>query len=217
MKTHSACPVIPSVMSELIRETEMYMPYAAYADFDLTLEILKNNRNNYICIHHLSKDRETKWQVNNADGPVKIWGVSFFRNQNKSAKDGVPRPSSDHLHCGCNARIAVAGFIMWKTWTISTIVNGQMVTEGMGFQQFHPRDVMFIMQFLKRTFGYTVEDMMTGSLTMEGAATAEAAVMQKVANFCAQRYRELTGAKLVVDEKYDVANQEEEKGERQWI
>lgn len=97
------------------------------------------------------------------------------------------------------------------------MINGKLVVEGLHqHQPFHPREVLFILQFLKSKFGYTVEDMFTGSSSDEEAARKEAEVMKKVANFCARRHHELIGQEMTLDTDFSEIL-EEELTVPQWI
>ncbi|XP_006453920.1 hypothetical protein AGABI2DRAFT_140058 [Agaricus bisporus var. bisporus H97] len=200
----------------LVRYDPDYLPAVATANYDLTLQILQNQTKNYLCIPHTHLNRKLFSEVDNLQGPIRIWGIPFRRKQNSNSSSKVLR-SPDHFHCGCHEKVALAGFIMWKTWKAKAMINGKLVVEGLHqHQAFHPRDVLFILQFLKSKFGYTVEDMFTGSSDDEEASRKEAQVMKKVANFCARRHHELTGQEMTLDTNSSEIL-EEELTVPQWI
>ncbi|EKM74170.1 hypothetical protein AGABI1DRAFT_95827 [Agaricus bisporus var. burnettii JB137-S8] len=211
-ETARARPKIPMSMREVIRGVEDYLPDITLADYDLTLTILSNNRGNFLCMHHTKQSRAVNpSKINNLQGPTKIWGIRAFRKQNSKLTNRVVR-QNETLHCGCIEKVALASFLMWKTWKAKAIIEGQEVEEGLG-KSFTPRQVLFLLQFLKRTFNYTVEDMFTGAVDSAGQRHGEAELMRRTANFCAYRYRELTGGNLSLDENYTPLAEE---GEAQW-
>ncbi|KAF7761304.1 hypothetical protein Agabi119p4_10713 [Agaricus bisporus var. burnettii] len=200
---------------DLVRYDPDYLPDVATANYDLGIKLLLNHSNNYICIPHTKLDRKLISNVDNLEGPVQIWGTPSTRIQNRSSKTNVTRVT-DHFHCGCHEKVALAGFVMWKTWKARSLINGQLVVEGLHkHKAFSPREVLFILQFLKSKFGYTVEDMFTGSFDEEEELRKEAAVMKKVANFCACRHYDLIGQKMTLDDKFSEIQEEELKME--WI
>lgn len=199
---------------ELVRFDPDYLPRVATADYHLAIELLLNHSNNYLCIPHIKLNRKLISNVDNLEGPVQIWGIPLLRNQNPNMKTNIPR-TPDHFHCGCHEKVALAGFVMWKTWKARSMINGQLIVEGLHkYKAFSPRDILFILQFLKSKFGYTVEDMFTSSFDEEEELRNEAAVMRKVANFCARRHYDLIGQKMTLDD--DVSIQEEDLN-MEWI
>jgi hypothetical protein len=200
---------------ELIRLDPDYLPDVATADYRLAIQLLSNHSNNYLCIPHTKLNRKLVSHVDNLEGPTRIWGTPLPRNQNPNMKTTISRVP-EHFHCGCHEKVALAGFVMWKTWKARSMIGGELVVEGLHqHKAFSPREVLFILQFLKSKFGYMVEDMFTGSFDVEEELRNEAAVMKKVANFCARRHYELIGQKMTLDDSFGEVQEEELKSE--WI
>ncbi|EKM77072.1 hypothetical protein AGABI1DRAFT_130798 [Agaricus bisporus var. burnettii JB137-S8] len=199
---------------ELVRYDPKYLPDVAMADYDLAIQLLLNQSNNYLCIPHIKLNRRLVSAIDNLEGPVQILGTPLPRHQNPSSKSNIPR-APNHFHCGCHEKVALAGFVMWKTWKAKTFINGQLIVEGLYKDKaFHPREVLFILQFLKSKFGYTVEDMFVGSVDEEEELRKEARVMKKVANYCARRHYELIGQKMTLDDNFPIL---EEELNMEWI
>ncbi|KAF7761297.1 hypothetical protein Agabi119p4_10706 [Agaricus bisporus var. burnettii] len=199
---------------ELVRLDPEYLPAAIAIDYHLSCLLLLNNTTNFLCISHVKLDRKIVSRVDNLEGPVRIWGTPLSQQQNPNLHSKINRPLH-HFHCSCHEKVAIAGFMMWKTWKVKAMIKGQLVVEGLHeHKPFQPRDVLFILQFLKSKFGYTVEDMFTGSFDEEEKLRKEAQVMKKVANFCARRHFELIGEELTLDDSVSV---QEEELESEWI
>jgi hypothetical protein len=142
-------------------------------------------------------------------------GNPIILNQNPNLKTSISR-APDHFHCGCHEKVALAGFVMWKAWKAKSMIGNKLVVEGLHqHKAFSPCEVLFILQFLKSKFGYTVEDMFTGSFDEEEERRKEAAVMKKVANFCACHHYDLIRQQMTLDNDFSEVQEEELKME--WI
>jgi hypothetical protein len=134
------CPEFPAGI-DLIRYDPDYLPDIATTNYDLAIELLLNNSNNYLCIPHTKLNRKLVSYIDNLEGPVQIWGTPLPRNQNPNTKTDIPR-TPNHFHCGCHEKVTLAGFVMWKTWKAKAFVKGQLVVEGLHKSKpFHPREV----------------------------------------------------------------------------
>ncbi|KAF9061287.1 hypothetical protein BDP27DRAFT_1429169 [Rhodocollybia butyracea] len=127
---------VPKEYRRLMRNVDNFVPECASICYSLSLHILMTEAGNVRCLQH-SHQRTTK--ENDEDGSTRDWTVTG--TPYRSCRPNVKRPENlEHiLNCGCHRENAVLEFYLFKTGKISSVVKGQMVTEGWRSHYMHPR------------------------------------------------------------------------------
>lgn len=190
-------PTIPSALKTQVRKKPGYLPEAYTTSVDLTIEMLTTESGNSVCIHHDLKDRVTVHVDGSGPGGIKIHGVPVSRSM-KGKKKNQPDQVKGHFSCGCVIKTAVIGALLWKSWKISSLLDGMLVTEGFDSQVLSPRNILFIIQNLQRLWGINLEDMFTGSVAAD-RSEVEKKMMEKALSHMGSVYYETYGLKVTIE------------------
>lgn len=79
---------------------------------------------------------------------------------------GAIKVAKGILNCGCTEESALWEFYIWKTWSASSHINGEDVTEPLYKGVPDPRLRLFIIEALQRD-GVAMEDFYSGKLEMD--------------------------------------------------
>ena len=193
LKTMGRKPKIAIEIKKRVRNHPSYLPEAYSTSFALTVEMLTNDIGNTQCIHHQRKDKNTTHvDGGNTVKGIKIHGVPYPKagNGKKEKKAQV----NGYFSCGCAPETAVAGALFWKTWRISSIIDGSLVSEGFGPQPLNPRNVLFIIQNLKK-LGINWRDLFRGDIGGDNDIHEQEVAERIVARIC-KKYKETWGVDL---------------------
>ncbi|KAF8055641.1 hypothetical protein FPV67DRAFT_1679973 [Lyophyllum atratum] len=112
-------------------------------------------------------------------------------NKKKSDKSTRQDTGGKCFSCGCREDDALLGFIIWKTWSVSEVIKGAVVTEGFSKEEIlTPRDRLFIIQALRDRFGLTLDDFYHGSLKADEVKFSRKLIKKSV-NFLIDKYNKL--------------------------
>jgi hypothetical protein len=140
------------------------MPEAATTSRELALAVLETNRQNIVCCYHQRAKGDV---VVDGEGKYALNGQPYPRKLRKTkAAPPVTRPPG-HLHCGCNEDDVLMDFYFWKTWSLTSELNGDKVTESMRDQLMPPRLRAFVVHAFKNSTGLSIKDLYSGKRSPE--------------------------------------------------
>jgi hypothetical protein len=175
----------------LMRQVQEFCPESATTSFEIFRQAHLTGADNYVCTYHqLHSSVKTKLRDGEEDALYEIMGQPLpprIAGSKKKAKtrdeDGNPIPG--YFHCGCDEKEVAVGFYIWKTWSLTRLVendaetdsagkytgklvNGREVTESLDTDHLTPRLRSFVVAFLAKA-GYTVDTIYTGTRTVDEA------------------------------------------------
>lgn len=178
-KSKSSRVPLSDELKNKIRTVQSFLPEAAIVSRKLALEVLTTNRGNIICVYHTLKDRATK-KVDGADvGNYQIHGVAQGR-KSKKKKNDVMVCAEGILHCGCSEENALFGFIFWKTWRVTALIENTLITEGFEEDVLKPRDRLFAITAWKKATGLTLDDLYCGKVYFDVDAYEKGLVLKSI-------------------------------------
>jgi hypothetical protein len=167
---------IPLNFRRLIREDQEFLPLAATMSRKLSLHILGTNRQNTICLFH-QHHRYSKFRDGFGNDKHVLIGVPH-ENSVASTKDAQQAPAEGHLHCGCNADVALLDFFWWKTWVLRSTRPGLEYSEGMGDEVIQTRVRAFFAQAFTEATGLTIDDLYRSNVGAHGYNSKEMRMFQ---------------------------------------
>lgn len=147
------------VLRKQIRDHQDLLPRAATTTRELALSILTTNRDNKFCLYHHSTQKAGL--IIDGEGKYKLNGVPYPRLVAKT-KNVVVNSPDGYMNCGCNEDVALTDFYFWKTWKLTCIETGTVVTESLKDQKFSPRERAFIVAAFNDSAGLTIDDLYSG-------------------------------------------------------
>lgn len=144
-----------------IRERPDFVPSGATISRALSLHLLTTGRgkDNMWCVYHHMLKRGARGDKGNKNDYL------FTGMPGEDVRDaGVATPGC--MDCGCRTEESLWDFIFWKTWKLSTIRNGEVISEGWAGQHLCPRARSFVVEAFKKSSNLELADMYTG-LQME--------------------------------------------------
>ncbi|KAF8332878.1 hypothetical protein F5887DRAFT_1286524 [Amanita rubescens] len=163
----------------LIRENQSVVPEAGATSRELALECLTTQQFNVFCPYHHTIDKGGKIVDGKAGQKFVLNGVPLPRKtvspetiKKLKKKKSLFRPDGQfrnarvrkgYLNCGCSLDAGLWDLYLWKTLTITGVVDGKEVTESMGDQRLTPRVRAFMIKAIEDMACLTtIDDLYTG-------------------------------------------------------
>lgn len=171
---------IDAHIRRLIRENQSVVPEAGTTSRELALECLTTQQFNVFCPYHHTIDKGGKIVDGKAGQKYVLNGVPLPREtvspkdikRLKKKKSSLFRPNGQfrnarirkgYLNCGCSVDAGLWDLYLWKTLTITGLVDGKEVAESMGDQRLTPRVRAFMIKAIEDMACLTIDDLYTGN------------------------------------------------------
>ncbi|KAJ7283896.1 hypothetical protein C8J57DRAFT_1218188 [Mycena rebaudengoi] len=156
-----------------MRAIQKFCPESSYTTFEIFKEVHRTSFNNFICGYHQAHSGSNqKLQDGDAKALWKIMGQPMPYDVGQGGAANYVAAVPGHFHCGCNENEVAVGYYIWKTWSITRVVEGvaaknqhgaytgeftgETVTEGLDTLHLTPRIRAFLCDHLA-TIGVTVD------------------------------------------------------------